>query len=96
MPHAIWNGAVIADAPREATEVVDGYAYFPVSSVRMEYLQPSDTRTVCGWKGTATYYHVAVDGAVSRDAAWCYQETLPEAKHIEGRIAFWKGVQLYP
>jgi uncharacterized protein (DUF427 family) len=96
MPHAIWNGAVIADAPPDAVQVVDGFTYFPVESVRMECLQPSDTHTVCAWKGTASYYHVTADGAVSRDAAWCYPETTPEARHIEGRIAFWKGVQVYP
>ena len=27
-----------------------------------EYLKPSDTHTVCGWKGTASYYTVDVNG----------------------------------
>ena len=29
---------------------------------RREYLKPSDTHTVCGWKGTASYYTVDVNG----------------------------------
>jgi uncharacterized protein (DUF427 family) len=47
---------------------------------------------VCGWKGTASYYDVLVDGAINADAAWYYPQTRPEAKHVEGRVAFWKGV----
>ena len=30
----------------------------------------------------------------NRDAAWYYPETKPDAKNIEGYIAFWKGVQV--
>jgi uncharacterized protein (DUF427 family) len=96
VPHAIWNGKVLADAPRETVEVVEGNVYFPPDAVRMDYLQPSETHTVCGWKGTASYYHVVVDGQVNRDAAWYYPETTDEARHIRGRVAFWRGVQIYP
>ncbi len=95
MPHAIWNGAVLADAPEEAVEIVEGNVYFPVSAVRTEYLQPSDTHTHCGWKGTASYYHVVVDGETVRDAAWYYPDPLEQAQMVAGRIAFWRGVQVY-
>jgi uncharacterized protein (DUF427 family) len=37
---------------------------------------------------------VVVDGAVNRDAAWYYPATLPEAKHVEGYLAFWNGVDV--
>jgi uncharacterized protein (DUF427 family) len=63
--------------------------------VKQEYLQPSDTHTVCGWKGTASYYNVVVDGATNRDAAWYYPEPKDEARQVLGRVAFWKGVQVY-
>ena len=94
MPRAMWNGALIAEAPEEAIEHVEGNAYFPTESVRREYLQPSATRTVCGWKGTANYYHVVVNGEVNRDAAWYYPEPKDAARNITGRIAFWKGVRV--
>jgi len=35
-----------------------------------EYLKPSKTTTVCGWKGTASYYTVDVNGSEIKDAAW--------------------------
>ena len=95
MPHAIWNGAVIADAPDDQVEIVEGNVYFPRSAVKMDLLQDSETHTVCGWKGTASYYDVVVDGQANKDAAWYYPDTTPEAKTIEGRIAFWKGVTVF-
>ena len=96
MPKAVWNGTVIAEAPQEAIEVVEGNVYFPAAAVRRELLQDSETHTVCGWKGTASYYHVAVNGEVNRDAAWYYPDPKEAARNIAGRIAFWKGVQVEP
>jgi uncharacterized protein (DUF427 family) len=55
---------------------------------------PSDTHTVCPWKGTASYFSVQVDGEVNRDAAWYYPEPRDAAAQIAGRVAFWKGVQV--
>ncbi len=94
MPKATWNGAVIAEAPESAIEFVEGNVYFPAEAVRREYLKPSDTHTVCGWKGTASYYHVVVNGETNRDAAWFYPEPKQAAVHVAGRIAFWKGVSV--
>ena len=92
MPRATWNGTVLADAPADAIEMVEGNVYFPLAAVRQEHLQPSDTHTICPWKGTASYYHVTVDGQVNRDAAWYYPEPKDAARKILGRVAFWKGV----
>ena len=94
MPKAIWKGKVIAEAGDDAVERVEGNVYFPQDAVKREHLQPSDTHTVCGWKGTASYYHVAVDGEINRDAAWYYPEPKEAAKNIEGYVAFWKGVEV--
>lgn len=91
---AIWNGAVIAES--DDTVVVEGNHYFPPEAVDQAYLRPSETHTVCGWKGTASYYTLEVDGQANPDAAWFYPETKPEAAHVEGRIAFWKGVRVEP
>ncbi|HEY9762599.1 MAG TPA: DUF427 domain-containing protein [Trichocoleus sp.] len=92
MPKAIWNGTVIAES--DQCEVVEGNQYFPPDAVKQEYFQPSDTHTVCGWKGTASYYSVVVDGQVNKDAAWYYPEPKSAASNIKGYIAFWKGVKV--
>jgi uncharacterized protein (DUF427 family) len=90
MPKAIWNGTVIAET--DAFETVEGNVYFPPDSVKREFFQPSDTHTVCPWKGTASYYTVSVDGQENRDAAWFYPDPKPAAANIKDHIAFWRGV----
>ena len=90
MPRATWNGAIIAES--EAFELVEGNVYFPPDALDRRYLKPSATNTECGWKGTASYYDVAVDGAVNKDAAWYYPAPKPAAIQIAGHVAFWKGV----
>ena len=89
---AIWKGTVLAES--DDTVIVEGNHCFPSDSIKTEFLQPSETHTVCGWKGTASYYDIVVNGETNPDAAWYYPETKAEAKEIEGRIAFWKGVEV--
>jgi uncharacterized protein (DUF427 family) len=96
MARAIWNDIVLAEAPAGETELVEGNVYFPPDAVRSEHLRPSETHTVCGWKGTASYYDVVVGGDVNRDAAWYYPSTKDAAKHVEGYVAFWNGVTVEP
>jgi len=90
MKKAEWNGVVLAESDDIVTE--EGNAYFPASALKTEHFKPSETHTVCGWKGTASYYDVVVGGAVNKDAAWYYPQAKDAAKHVEGRVAFWKGV----
>ena len=92
MAKATWNGVVIAESDR--TEVVEGNHYFPADSLRQECLERSDTRTHCGWKGEAHYYHVVAGGQRNPDAAWYYPEPLEAARNIRGHVAFWKGVSV--
>ena len=92
MARATWNGAVIAES--DEYEVVEGNVYFPPHTVRREFLQESDTHTVCGWKGTASYYDVVVDGKANAGAAWYYPEPMDAAANIRDHVAFWKGVDV--
>lgn len=89
---AIWKGAIIAES--EETRVIEGNHYFPVDSLRMEHFEKSDLTSVCHWKGTANYYNVTVGGKTNENAAWYYPTTSELAKSIEGRIAFWRGVEV--
>lgn len=90
MVKATWNGVTVAQSDR--CEQVEGNYYFPPDAVQMEYFQPSQTQTVCGWKGTASYYTLVVEGTQNPDAAWYYPEPKPGAQNIKGYIAFWRGV----
>lgn len=92
MTTATWNGAILAQS--DNCIVVEGNQYFPPDAINREYFKESDTHTVCGWKGTASYYTIVVNGQENKDAAWYYPETKEKAKEIEGYIAFWKGVKV--
>jgi len=89
---AIWNETVIAES--DDTEVVEGNHYFPADAVRKEHVKPSQTQTICPWKGTASYYTIEVNGKQNPDAAWYYPTPKDAAKQITGRVAFWKGVKV--
>ena len=90
MARASWNGALIAES--DQFEIVEGNVYFPPETVNPAYLTPSETHTVCGWKGSASYYDLGVDGKINPDAAWYYPTTSAAAKNVEGYVAFWRGV----
>ena len=92
MPQSWWNGTKIADS--DATVVVEGNHYFPLESLDQSLLRPSATTSGCPWKGTASYYTLAVDGAENKDAAWYYPDPKSAAEQIRGRVAFWKGVEV--
>jgi uncharacterized protein (DUF427 family) len=92
MPRAIWNGKVVAES--DTFEEVEGNVYFPPSALKAEHFTPSATTTVCGWKGTANYYDVLVDGERNADAAWVYRDPKPAAPNIKDHVAFWRGVKV--
>lgn len=90
MPRAIWKGRVLAES--DVFETVEGNVYFPPAALRREFFRPSDRHTVCGWKGTASYYDVVVDGETNPAAAWYYPEPKAAAANIKDHVAFWNGV----
>ncbi len=92
MVQAIWNNTVIAESDK--TELVDGNHYFPPSSLKREFFSESDETSVCGWKGTANYYDVIVDGQTNTGAAWFYATPKEQVANLKDHVAFWKGVQV--
>ncbi|PKM02646.1 MAG: hypothetical protein CVV16_11355 [Gammaproteobacteria bacterium HGW-Gammaproteobacteria-6] len=91
---AVWKETVLAESAD--TVLVEGNHYFPADALNPLYFRPSATHTVCPWKGQASYYDIVVDDAINPDAAWYYPTATTEAKHLEGRVAFWRGVVVKP
>lgn len=90
MAKAVWKDKALAESSK--TEEVEGNQYFPPEDVNMDYLEESDHRSTCPWKGEAHYFHVVVDGERNENAAWSYPQPKEKAVHITGYFAFWKGV----
>lgn len=88
MIKALYNGKVIAES--NDTIKVEGNHYFSLDSIKNEYLEKSDLKTTCLWKGVASYYHLNFEGEKLKDMIWYYPEPSSEAKSIKNRIAFYK------
>jgi uncharacterized protein (DUF427 family) len=93
------DGVTVADSrqPRILFETgLPPRYYVPLTEVRMDLLRPSDTRTHCPYKGTASYWSVDTGRAVHNDIVWIYRAPLPESQKIAGLACFYnEKVDLY-
>ncbi|MQA24330.1 MAG: DUF427 domain-containing protein [Micromonosporaceae bacterium] len=87
----LLDGATVAEAESvrllSETGLPNRY-YIARADVREELLEPSDTRTVCPYKGTARYWSLRVDGRVIQDVAWSYPEPLENALKVRDDLCF--------
>jgi uncharacterized protein (DUF427 family) len=74
--------------------LVDGNHYFPVSSLKREYISFSNHRSTCASKGEEHYYSLLVDGEFNPDAVWYYPNPKPEAEMLRDRVAFVRSVKI--
>jgi uncharacterized protein (DUF427 family) len=91
---AIWNGITIAQS--DDTLLIEGNHYFPPDSVDPNVLRSSRMKSLCPWKGLASYYHIEAGGERSANAAWTYRHPYPWIRKVKDRIAFWNGVEVVP
>ncbi|GLX51814.1 hypothetical protein Shyhy01_47640 [Streptomyces hygroscopicus subsp. hygroscopicus] len=59
--------------------------YIPAEDVRLDLLTPSETRTVCPFKGTASYWSLPD----APDLAWAYPEPKPDVAPIKDHLCFY-------
>ena len=67
---------------------LQSYHYFPRADVAEGLLQPSARRTFCPFKGTASYWHLALPDGLAENTAFSYETPFPEAAALAGHIAF--------
>ncbi len=87
---AVLDGVVIAES--DNTVVVEGNHYFPAESLNQDLLRQAELTTVCGWKGTASYYDVVTDGTTAANGAWYYPDPKDAASEIAGHVAFGRPI----
>ena len=63
--------------------------YIPRADMAMAFLDASETRTTCPWKGEAVHFHVSTESGPIRDAAWSYETPLEGVAAIAGMLAFY-------
>lgn len=70
--------------------------YFPREDVSMEYFSRSDQTTHCPYKGDAAYYSILMDGKLTENAVWTYEDPFAAVEQIRGRLAFYPDkVEVY-
>ena len=87
-----WKGAVIADsanAPDLEESTYPVVKYIPRSDVDIRLLKRTNHMTHCPYKGDASYFSIVVDGQVSENAVWSYEDPLPGVAAIKGYVAFY-------
>ncbi|HEY5651123.1 MAG TPA: DUF427 domain-containing protein [Acidimicrobiia bacterium] len=67
-----------------------GY-YLPPDDVRLDLLVRMPGRSVCEWKGVATYWSVQVGDQTAHDAAWSYPDPTLAFTAIAGYLSFYPG-----
>lgn len=85
------DGQVLAESSRATwlfeTPLPVRY-YLPREDVAMDLLEPSPLRTVCAYKGHASYWSARVGDRVLPDVAWTYEQPLHDAVPVQGLVAF--------
>jgi len=86
------NGRVVADTRRALTLREASLApvhYIPRADADMALLVRTAHATYCPYKGDAAYYSLAVDGRISQNAVWTYEEPYPAVAEIKDHLAFY-------
>ena len=88
------NGEIVAESER-ALRVLETSSpptiYVPPEDVRAELLRPAEGKTVCEYKGTASYHDVVVGDRVAESAAWTYRRPNERYEDLRDHIAFYAG-----
>ena len=87
-----FDGEIIADSTNAhllfETRHLPVY-YFPRADVRVDRMTPTEHHTFCPYKGTASYWTIAVGDKVAENAVWGYPEPFDEVAAIGDFVAFY-------
>ena len=87
-----YAGTIVAETRRALFLFETGLPtryYIPRDDVRPEFLEPSDSHSVCPYKGRASYWSLRVGERFVRDAVWSYPDPLPELPRIKAYLCFY-------
>jgi uncharacterized protein (DUF427 family) len=85
----VHDGQVLADSDRALVLRETGCPvryYIPVEDVRTDLLTPSETHTVCPFKGTASYWSLPD----APDLVWAYPDPKPDVARIKDHLCFYE------
>ena len=86
------DGVKLADTRRPTIVYETGAPvryYVPKTDIRMEFLEPTNKRTGCAYKGSARYWSVSTEKTKHEDIAWSYATPIADCAKIAGLVAFY-------
>ena len=90
----VFAGTVIAET-RQALRILEtshppSY-YLPPGDVRQDLLERAPGRSICEFKGQASYWSIRVGEAVSEAAAWSYAAPWSPYEALKDHLCFYAG-----
>ncbi|QMU58106.1 MAG: DUF427 domain-containing protein [Boseongicola sp.] len=85
------GGAILGESTNALELKENGYPtriYFPRDDIAMAFLDDSDTKTVCPYKGDANYFSIVTKSTTIKDAAWSYETPIESVSEIVGHLSF--------
>ncbi|PRY78360.1 uncharacterized protein (DUF427 family) [Yoonia maritima] len=86
------GGAVLGES-QNALELTEGdypaVIYFPRSDIAMAFLEPSETKSSCPFKGEASYFSIVAKSGPIADAVWSYTDPNADVAEIKDHLAFY-------
>ena len=90
----VVDGVTIADSIRALRVLETSHPptyYLPPGDVRMDLLSSGRGRSVCEWKGAATYHTLIVGERRVEDVAWSYERPTAAFEALTSYLAFYPG-----
>ena len=91
----VFNEITIADSKRTQRVLETSHPpvyYIPPEDISMEYLQATQGKSFCEWKGNAGYYTVIVGDKQANNAAWYYPNPTVTFASIKDYVAFYPNL----
>lgn len=89
----VWvDGILIVDSIRGLRVLETSHPptwYFPAEDVRMDLLRPNARRTMCEFKGAASYFDLDTGNRVVPLIAWTYKTPRPGYEMLKGHLCFY-------
>ena len=88
----VFDGVTIADSERGYRVLETSHPpvyYIPYQDVRLEFLEPAEGRSLCEFKGIATYWTVRNGSKYANRAAWTYPDPSGAFAAIKDHLAFY-------
>ena len=91
----VFDGQLLAETRRGVRTLETSHPptyYFPPDDVDLSRLRLDPSRrSLCEWKGQASYFDVVSGERVASGAAWCYRRPTAGFASLAGFLAFYPG-----